>query len=332
MSLAGCSADAAAKKYLNPALDALADALSELIDGDVWDESEPAAGEAEQAEEDEILPGDAAEDSDEGPSELGGELTDEQAMMATTGMIRYSYAQLSDSDRALYRDIYTILINHAEEVIINSLDADQVDRVFQLVMNDHPEIFYVTGYSMNKYTLNGVATSLEFTGTYTKTKDQADDAWPVINTYEAKCFAGLPENADDYDKVRYVYEYLIENTEYNLDAEDNQNILSVFDTGESVCQGYAKATQYLLNELGIPCLIITGIVKGGEPHAWNMACVDGQWTYIDTTWGDASYRNVDTGAIWNEITYDYLCVGEDELKGTHRADNIVDMPEAVRIK
>ncbi len=325
---------------MRPVLQKIADVLTEMIDGDVWDESVPE-GEEQVADSnhsddgsDSAAGAEAVDGAgkDEGSTELGGEISDEQAMMATRGMIRYSYAQLSDSDRTLYRDIYTILINHAEDVLINSLDADQVDRVFQLVMNDHPEIFYVNGYSMNKYTLNGVPTSLEFTGTYTKTKDEADEAWPTINTYEAKCFAGMPENADDYGKVKYVYEYLIENTDYNLDAEDNQNILSVFATGESVCQGYAKATQYLLNELGIPCLILTGVVKGGEPHAWNMAYVDGQWTYIDTTWGDASYRNVDTGATWNEITYDYLCVGEDDLMGTHHADNLIEMPAAVRIK
>jgi transglutaminase/protease-like cytokinesis protein 3 len=84
--------------------------------------------------------------------------------------------------------------------------------------------------------------------------------------------------------------------------------------------------------MDIPCILVTGTAKEGEGHAWNLAFVDGEWTYVDTTWGDASYRNIMTGEVRNEITYDYLCVGDEELKKSHHVKSLIELPEAVTIE
>ena len=67
---------------------------------------------------------------------------------------------------------------------------------------------------------------------------------------------------------------------YDLNAENNQNIISVFLEGRTVCQGYACATKYLMDLLDIPCTIVTGTANG-EPHAWNLIELDGAYYYMD---------------------------------------------------
>lgn len=82
---------------------------------------------------------------------------------------------------------------------------------------------------------------MTLSGTYSMTPETIEAKKQLIDSYVNQCFASLPTGeGSQYAIARYVYEYLIENTEYDAGAPDNQNICSVFITHRSVCQGYAK--------------------------------------------------------------------------------------------
>lgn len=248
----------------------------------------------------------------------------------------YAYNSLTDTERIWYRDIEEILGTFGTEQKISrvclesGLDDSDIDRIFQCVLNDHPELFYVDGYSYVKYTRGPKTTSILFSGSYTMDFDTAVERRAEIEAAAEELLAGIPEAASDYEKVKYVYETLIRDTEYRLDAPDNQNIYSVFINHTSVCQGYAKATQYLLDRLGIECALVLGTVDTGEVHAWNLVKLDGSYYYVDTTWGDASYQvsgeEEVSDYVMPEINYDYLCVTTEELLRTHTLNGQIPMP------
>lgn len=50
----------------------------------------------------------------------------------------------------------------------------------------------------------------------------------------------IPEDAGDYEKVRIVYTYVIDHTQYQT-GEDDQSIAGVFWKKSAVCAGYAGA-------------------------------------------------------------------------------------------
>lgn len=238
----------------------------------------------------------------------------------------FCYDRISEADRQLYTELYTILSNHAEEIKIRTLNADQADRVFQYVCDDHPELFFLDGYTMSKYTANDEVTALYFSGRYTKSREESRDLQERVDDCVDECLAGMPDTPDEYEKAKYIYEYLIQNTEYDTNAPDNQNICSVFLNGRSVCQGYAKAAQYLLKQAGIECALISGTVKGGEPHAWNLMKLNGKWCYMDATWGDASYREADGEVRTGGINYDYLGADDGQMNRTHHAVTNLTLP------
>ena len=261
------------------------------------------------------------------------DLSKAQLRLQADGYYNFCYSNLNEMEKQIYVEIYDALITLAEDVKLSTLDAQLVDRIFNCVMIDHPEIFYVTGYTLTKYTLGEKIQKITLSGTYTMSAQDVQQKQLAVDAYVTKCLAGINKSASEYEKVKYVYEYLIQNTEYDLESENNQNILSVCENSRSVCQGYAKTYQYLLNRLNVFCTLVKGRVIDRESHVWNLVQVDGEYYYVDPTWGDASYtlsRNTpDEKTVQIEapkINYDYLCVPENMINKTHVIDALIPLP------
>lgn len=266
-----------------------------------------------------------AEDSNLGTQEETG------VSRQTRHRTGYAYDTLPVDQKALYDEILEGLEQREQEAELSTVDESTLSKVFQCVMNDHPEIFYVDGYSYTKYKTGTEITRITFQGNYLYEDAEIADRELKIDQIVTEIFDGMPAGLDDYGTVKYLYEYVIEHTQYNLDAPDSQNICSVFLNGESVCQGYAKALQYLLQEAGLESTLVLGYVESGDGHAWDLVQMDGDWYYVDPTWGDASYQIEEgTGdydvAETPNMNYDYLGVTTRQLLVTHRIDNVVPMP------
>ncbi len=242
----------------------------------------------------------------------------------------FYFSNLDIVSQNVYVEILYALEHYVEEMELSTLDTTLVDKVFQYVLMDHPEIFYADGYSFVKYTLGDEVKKITFKGTYLYEGEEKERREALIKERADFWLEGIEEETSDYEKIKYVYETIIKNTEYDINAQDNQNICSVFLNGVSVCQGYAKAVQYLLNRLEIPTTLVIGTVENGEGHAWNLVRADNEYYYLDATWGDASYL-LRTGEEMGEyrtssINYDYLCVTTEEIERTHSMAEIVNLP------
>ncbi len=247
----------------------------------------------------------------------------------------YAYELLTDAGKTLYVEMLAILQNLGTDVTVSTTSDEAIEMVFDYVMADHPEIFYVDGYQYTNYSVGDTITRISFTGNYLYGADEVKRRQTRINEAVNKCLQGAPSSEDDYYAIKYVYEYLIANTEYDMDAVDNQNICSVFINGKSVCNGYAKAAQYLLGKLGIKSTLVTGTVNtrnsSGVRHAWNLVLCNNAYYYMDVTWGDASYQTVSGESAdatkLPAVNYDYLNVTTSEITSNHAISDIMAMPK-----
>lgn len=259
--------------------------------------------------------------------------TEEQSVREVSELY-YAYHHLDKERQKLYLEMFDALTEMRSGAPLSTLDKSELDVVFACVMNDHPELFYVDGYQYTEYTLGSVVTGITFSGTYSMTGAEVEQAKIGIEQKLAECFQQVPLNEDEYSTVKYLYEWLIDHTEYDRNAENNQNICSVFLQGRSVCQGYAKAMQYMLQAADIQCMLVTGFTNG-ERHGWNLVRVNGEYYYLDPTWGDASYASGSTDSVLDgfvpAINYDYFLVTTDEITRTHSLEKVVELPECTAV-
>ncbi len=241
----------------------------------------------------------------------------------------YYFSGMNSTEKRLYLEIYNSVIEMKDKITLSSADPDEVDRIFNLCMMDHPEIFYCDGYKSTVTSVEEKPVSIEFEGKFNVDREQRKNKEIRIKKAAEKALSGVPKDNSDYEKAKYVFEWIINNTEYDINAPDNQNISSVFLNKKSVCQGYTYAYKYLLNKLGIFCTIVYGEAAGAS-HAWNLAKLDGTYCFIDVTWGDSSYRDKNDKAA-NRTSYNYFGCNKDILIRTHNINNKADIPECTSL-
>ena len=237
--------------------------------------------------------------------------------------IRYCQQLLSGDELDLYFRVLDAVLNVEPTITETDFDRDTLSRMVDYVRADYPELFWLLGTdTLTTTMIGGVPTKITLTFRYSPETADLDAAQARVESAVQACLSGIDPAWSDYDKVKAVYDWIVRRTEYDLDAND-QSLYTVLVDGRGVCAGYAKATQYLLNRLGVPCTYVTGTVRGAG-HGWNLVWADGAWYYLDPTWGDPLFSDGEQNPDY--VSYNYFCVTGDELFRTHTPDDLFPLP------
>ena len=218
------------------------------------------------------------------------------------------YQMLSENQQSVYRQIYANAQNLTEKFAPEkTVSASDVKIAFEAVIGDHPEMFWLeTGYS-SKYLANGQCVEIDLK--YNSTADDLESAKQRFDAAAQNLITGAASLDSNYEKEKYVHDALASAVTYDLTTDMNQSAYSALVNGKSVCAGYARAYQYLLQQLGIPCYYCTGY-SGGD-HAWNIVKLEDGYYNVDVTWDDAA-----------AIRYDYFNKTDADFASTHVRQNL----------
>lgn len=248
----------------------------------------------------------------------------------------YGYSCLDEHEQKVYRQLMAGIEEFQERIPVSTDSQEELNQIIMLLLTDHPEYFWTEGEARYEYTEwdDGSISDMTVIPKYTVTKEESEVLKRQIEEKANEWLEQVPGDADDYGKIKYVYETLINQVDYKDGCEQNQNIRSVFLEGSTVCMGYAKATQYLLNKMGIFCTLVIGEAEdetadtGKSSHAWNLVKIGEAYYYVDTTWGNPGYNNELEDALY--ISYSYLCCNWDALSSTHTLEgSYAPVPECV---
>lgn len=206
------------------------------------------------------------------------------------------------------------------------LTQSEIRLVIASYKMDNPLVFWITenfGYSN--------------TGGFTALQLYSYESPDTIKEMQKKQFKkinkfimGLKQGLDEYTLELKAHNMIINCCEYSSEVESAEDDYlaftpyGVFVNGSAVCEGYAKAFQYLMSVVGIESCTVMG--RGSsELHMWNGVKLNDNWYYVDPSWDDGKeysrydYFNITTEEIENDHTISslYSDYSSDEICGTN---------------
>lgn len=227
--------------------------------------------------------------------------------------VYYFYGQLSSSERVVYDELLRGLMAMQSSIPFSSgVSFDMISRMVELVLNDHPEIFWFSGAG-NMSQRGG---SFSFQPKYTISRETKQEREARIRRVVSEFLESTRRCRTDVECLEAAFNYLVKNVSYVDGCIDNQNICSALLNHKSVCAGYSKSLQYLMQKMGKECLFISGITAKKGRHAWNIVKLGGKYYHTDVTFGDRSFSDgtmVGSGLPAElEAEYAYLCMSDEE--------------------
>ncbi|MDE7137997.1 MAG: leucine-rich repeat protein, partial [Ruminococcus sp.] len=113
----------------------------------------------------------------------------------------------------------------------------------------------------------------------------------------------IDSSMNDMQKIKAVHDWVCNNVRYDYETTrqpKNHNDASVFMNDASVCEGYGRCYNILLNAVGIETYYVIS-----ENHAWNVIKLGSHYFHSDTTWDDGNEE---------EISYDWFLKSDAEMK------------------
>ena len=225
------------------------------------------------------------------------------------------YGMLNKRYHDLYKQIY-YEVSNLNSVIKPKVSISRYDlpQVVEAVIYDHPELFYLSNRYSFKYNASDMV--YEITVKFNSLVKDYDANKLAFDNEINNIVTMANMYSTDYEKEKYVHDYLYDNVVYDSKSSYNQSAYSALVNGSSVCAGYSKAFQLIMTRLGIPTYYVTGDSYGD--HAWNLVRIDGVYYNVDVTWDDTSYSN-----------YTYFNISDEDISVNHsRRGMAIYLPEA----
>ncbi len=331
------------------------DNIDEWINDNKDDEEEPSEEEPVEVIE-RIMPEEEEQPEEQLPQEEepAPVVTPAKRDNATNKMYYYQldiygkmiYDRVYDNIEKLKTGTYVVNFDTLFNDLLHEEGGDAVlEEAFQFGMNallfDHPEIFFL---DITKMYMSTEITSFGPLKTYRVSignlegetylsetffnEQSVNMVTEMLETIKSNV-RGTVIEGNTYDIVRTVHDYLIDTMDYDksLEKDNIYNIYGALINREAVCEGYAKSLKYILDDFGIPCVIVCGIGQNSngdtESHAWNYVRIDENWYAIDATWDDPVI--VGDGYVSQNVYTKYFLKGSRDFFVDHTEDGrIVD--------
>lgn len=203
------------------------------------------------------------------------------------------YNQLTDTQKDFYIATCLTIESGYNTVLLGDIQVsnEDIEKVLLCVSVDHPEYFWFDVRSHSVNTINNENFSVEVSY-FPELIDKLEANKIAFNRIVDALVAKAQEKNSILDQERMIHDYICKSTIYETGPLD-QSAWSCLVERKTVCAGYSKAFQIIMNRLGIPCYYVIGDFITPEEtarHAWNVIkLVDGYYA-VDLTHNDSNEK------------------------------------------
>lgn len=138
---------------------------------------------------------------------------------------------------------------------------------------------------------------------------------------------------NEFEKAEVFFYWIASNIDYDVYTYQNmdtylENTKDILRVKKGVCGNYAQLFLEMCTLANIECYKIIGYAKGldfdanqsvfNTDHAWNIVQVDGQYLFVDCTWGSGNLIQVGKQLKYErDIKGSEVLVSSDNFKATH---------------
>ena len=230
----------------------------------------------------------------------------------------YWKTTLNTNQQILYEEMKEAYLRFLDSFSTDSksMTEDEFQEVYVAVLLDHPEIFWMNSYQVIvKPFSDKLNTNKKIKLFYYYSEQEARQIKDKIEPEINKLIEEASQLNTDYEKILFVHDTIITNTEY-IDSDNRksyQTLVSIFDEHKAVCAGYTYGFKLVMDRLGIKTISVRDVQnKDSEMnHIWNMVYLYEKWYNIDLTWDDVKYGD-------SEIIYNNFLKDNETFYKTHR--------------
>lgn len=209
------------------------------------------------------------------------------------------YAQLTSEEQDVYAQALEAFSAGIDTFSPRqNISLDSANRIMHAICKDQPQLFWLNESFQYSYrnSLTGSEKVTGITADFNELAANLEENRTALETQRDVLIADLYD-MPAWEQEKYVHDRLASLITYSSDSSYNQTLYSALCQQETVCAGYAKAFQYLMTSLGVPCYYCEGTAQDSadntawSAHAWNIVCLDGRYVNVDLTWDDTSLQS-----------------------------------------
>lgn len=212
------------------------------------------------------------------------------------------FKMLNRNAQDAYSMIYDGLSSGQTNIrLAGGMSSQDVKDAFNMVLLDHPELFWVrTDFNYSYVEVTGAVTSAQFNFyDFASTPEALSRAKAEFDKAAGEILKGARKYDTAVEKELFIHDALNSTAEFEVNAKYSQSAYSALVMHSSVCAGYARAFQYLMQKSGIPCYYCMGTADGDAvaatggsetSHSWNIVRTGYTYCNVDCMWDDSVSR------------------------------------------